>query len=120
MHDAHRDDGPPQGTAVRRRARIPPVLDWLPRYSPRWLPLDVTAGVTVWALIVPEAMAYAAIAGVPVQYGLFAVPLALVGYAVFGTCRELFVGPSATIASLSAVTVGPWSRRVPTRAATSP
>jgi SulP family sulfate permease len=42
-----------------------------------------------------------------VQYGLFAVPLALLGYAVFGTCRELFVEPSATIASLSAATVVP-------------
>jgi MFS superfamily sulfate permease-like transporter len=50
-------------------------------------------------------MAYASIAGVPVQYGLYAVPLALVGYVVFGACRQLFVGPSATVASISAVAV---------------
>ena len=51
-------------------------------------------------------MAYAAIAGVPVQYGLYAVPLAFVGYVLFGGCRQLFVGPSATVASISAVAVG--------------
>jgi SulP family sulfate permease len=50
-------------------------------------------------------MAYAAIAGVPVEYGLYSVPLALVGYVVFGGCGQLFVGPSATVASISAVSV---------------
>ena len=61
----------------------------------------------MWALVVPEAMAYAGIAGVPVQYGLYAVPLAVVGYMVFGTSRQLFVGPSSTVAALSAATVAP-------------
>jgi MFS superfamily sulfate permease-like transporter len=86
--------------------RFLPILTWLPQYRRAWLPLDVVAGVTTWALLVPEAMAYAGIAGVPVQYGLYAVPLALVGYAVFGSSRELFVGPSAGIATLSAAAVG--------------
>jgi high affinity sulfate transporter 1 len=83
-----------------------PVLDWLPRYDRSFLTRDVIAGLTVWALVVPESMAYASIAGVPVQYGLYSVPLALIGYVLFGACRELFVGPSATVASISAVTVG--------------
>ena len=82
-----------------------PVLQWLPRYDRGLLTGDSIAGLTVWALIVPESIAYAAIAGVPAQYGLYAVPLALVGYVVFGGCRQLFVGPSATVASISAVTV---------------
>ncbi len=83
-----------------------PIITWLPRYDRAWLPLDVIAGLTVWALVVPESMAYAGIAGVPVQYGLYAVPLAVLGYLVFGSSRQLFVGPSATVASISAVAVG--------------
>ena len=87
-------------------ARYVPVLDWAPRYDRSWLTRDVIAGLTVWALVVPESLAYASIAGVPVQNGLYAVPLALIGYVIFGSCRQLFVGPSATVASISAVAVG--------------
>ena len=92
-------------TAPSAFRRYVPLLDWLPRYDRGFLTRDVLAGLTVWALVVPESMAYASIAGVPVQYGLYAVPLALLGYVVFGACRQLFVGPSATVASISAVAV---------------
>ena len=91
---------------MNRIARFMPIATWLPRYDRTWLPLDVIAGLTVWALVVPESLAYAGIAGVPVQYGLYAVPLAVLGYLVFGSSRQLFVGPSATVASISAVSVG--------------
>ena len=60
------------------------------------------AGLTVWALMVPQALAYAGIAGVPVQNGLYVMPLAVVGYALLGSSRHLYVGPSATVATLSA------------------
>lgn len=89
------------------RERFVPISGWLRSYPRGWLKADVLAGLTVWALVVPEAMAYAGIAGVPVEYGLYAVPLAVVAYAVFGTSRRLFVGPSSTIAALSASTVAP-------------
>jgi SulP family sulfate permease len=91
----------------RGLGRFVPVTTWLPRYRRPWLRADVLAGLTVWALVVPEAMAYAAIAGVPVQYGLYAVPLAAVAYLVFGTSRQLVVGPSSSVAALSASTVAP-------------
>jgi MFS superfamily sulfate permease-like transporter len=52
------------------------------------------AGLTIWALMVPQAMAYAGIAGVPVPNGLYVMPLAVVGYALFGSSRHLFVGPA--------------------------
>jgi high affinity sulfate transporter 1 len=84
-----------------------PILDWLPGY--KWgehLRWDLIAGLTVWALLVPEAMAYAGIAGVPPQAGLYAAPLALLGYAIFGTSKQLFVGPSSTVAIVSASVVG--------------
>ncbi len=86
----------------RRARRFLPFLSWLPDYRGSWLTPDLVAGATLWALVVPEALAYAAIAGVPVQYGLYAVPLALVGYFAFGSSRELFVGPSASVAAISA------------------
>ena len=87
-------------------SRFVPIAAWLPRYDRSWLRWDVVAGLTVWAIVVPESIAYAVIAGVPVEYGLYAVPLALLGYVVFGGCRQLFVGPSATVASVSAVALG--------------
>jgi len=95
---------PEEKSLVRRYL---PILDWLPGY--RWgedLRWDLIAGLTVWALLVPEAMAYAGIAGVPPEAGLYAAPLALLGYAVFGTSRQLFVGPSSTVAIVSASVVG--------------
>ena len=78
---------------------------WLRGYDRAWLPVDVMAGLTIWALMVPQAMAYAGIAGVPVQNGLYVMPLAVVGYALLGSSRHLFVGPSATVATLSASSV---------------
>ena len=81
------------------------IPTWLRRYDRQSLPADAIAGVTIWALMVPQAMAYAGIAGVPVQNGLYVMPLAVVGYAMFGSSRHLFVGPSATVATLSGSTV---------------
>jgi high affinity sulfate transporter 1 len=78
-----------------------PILDWLPKYQGSWLRIDVIAALTVWSLLVPEAMAYASIAGMPPETGLYAAPLALIAYAIFGTCRHLDVGPSSTVAALS-------------------
>lgn len=78
-----------------------PIVGWLPKYQSAWLRPDLIAALTVWALVVPEAMAYAGIAGVPPEYGLYAAPLALLGYAIFGTSRHLNVGPSSTVAALS-------------------
>jgi SulP family sulfate permease len=94
-------------TAPRRVTRWVPIAGWLPSYRRAWFKADVLAGLTVWALVVPESMAYANIAGVPVQYGLYSVPLAVLGYAIFGSSRQLFVGPSSTVAALSAATIAP-------------
>jgi high affinity sulfate transporter 1 len=78
-----------------------PIVSWLPKYKTAWLQPDTIAALTVWALLVPEAMAYAGIAGMPPEYGLYAAPLALLGYAIFGTSKHLNVGPSSTVAALS-------------------
>jgi high affinity sulfate transporter 1 len=68
---------------------------------------DAIAGLTLWALVVPEAMAYASIAGVPAQFGLYSVPLAVLAYAWLGSSQRLFVGPSSTVAALTATVVAP-------------
>ena len=67
---------------------------------------DVIAGLTVWAVLVPEALAYASIAGVSPVVGLYAAPAALVFYAAFGSSRHLVTGPMAATAALSAAAVG--------------
>lgn len=83
-----------------------PILDWLPKYQRQWLRADILAGFTIWAVMVPEALAYASIAGVPAIYGLYTVPFPLLIYAMLGTSRTLVVGPDSATALISSVTVG--------------
>jgi high affinity sulfate transporter 1 len=83
-----------------------PITEWLPAYQQSGLRGDVMAGLAVWAMTVPQALAYAGIAGVPPIYGLYTVPLAMIAYALFGTSRTLSVGPESAIAIISAVSVG--------------
>ena len=75
-------------------------------YQRDWARGDVVAGLTVWAVLVPSALAYATIAGVPPVVGLYAAPAALVLYAALGSSRQLVTGPSAAAAALSAAVVG--------------
>src|SRR5207344_3470992 len=75
-------------------------------YDRRWVRGDLIAGLTVWAVLVPEALAYASIAGVSPVVGLYAAPGALILYAAFGSSRHLVTGPMAATAALSAAAVG--------------
>jgi high affinity sulfate transporter 1 len=77
----------------------------LARYRGDWLRGDLVAGLTVWAVLVPEALAYATIAGVSPVVGLYAAPGALIVYAALGSSRHLVTGPMAATAALSAATV---------------
>jgi len=86
-------------------ARLLPILEWAPRYQRSWLPLDLVAGLTLWGLVAPEAMAYAGIAGLPPQAGLYTLVVSLLVYAVFGTSRHLSVGATSATAALIASTV---------------
>ena len=83
-----------------------PIVDWLPRYERGWLRDDLLASLTVWALVVPQSIAYAQIAGLPPQSGLFATFAGLLGYAVLGTSRQLVVSPTSSTAAISAALVG--------------
>ena len=82
-----------------------PIFASLAGYDRSWLKSDLIAGLTVWAVLVPEALAYASIAGVSPVVGLYAAPPALVLYAAFGSSRHLVVGPMSATAALSAAAV---------------
>jgi SulP family sulfate permease len=84
-----------------------PIRHWLPQYERRWLRPDLVAAAAVWAVLVPEGIAYASLAGMPPATGLFAALAPLLVYAVLGTCRQLTVGPSSAIAAFSAAAVAP-------------
>ena len=86
--------------------RLLPVLGWLPAYRRDWLLPDVLAGLAVWAVMVPEGMAYAGIVGVPPIMGLYTLVPPLIAYALLGTSRVLVVGPDTATGLISALTVG--------------
>jgi SulP family sulfate permease len=87
--------------------RYLPILNWLPGYRGAWIKDDAVAALSVWALLVPQGLAYATIAGVPVEYGLYTAFAALIAYAVFGTARQVVQGPSATVAAVSTAVITP-------------
>lgn len=86
--------------------RYLPILDWAPGYQTDWLLPDVLAGLALWAVMVPEGMAYAGIVGVPPIMGLYTIVPALIAYALLGTSRQLVVGPDTATGLISAVTIG--------------
>ena len=88
-------------------ARVFPILQWLPRYERSWLSRDAIASVSIWALLVPQSLAYSSIAGVPVQYGLYTAFAALLGYALFGTSKQMAQGPSAAVAAVVGAIISP-------------
>ncbi|NXN97359.1 S2611 protein, partial [Rhinopomastus cyanomelas] len=82
---------------LRRRL---PVLRWLPRYSRGWLQLDAMAGLTVALTVVPQALAYAEVAGLPPQYGLYSSFMGCFVYCVLGTAKDVTLGPTAIMSLL--------------------
>src|SRR6201988_1260985 len=86
--------------------RVFPILSWLPAYQRDWLLPDVLAGLAVWAVMVPEGMAYAGIVGVPPIMGLYTLVPPLIVYTLLGTSRLLVVGPDTATGLISALTVG--------------
>jgi SulP family sulfate permease len=83
-------------------ARVLPILSWLPAYHRAWLRPDLIAGLAVAALVVPKSLGYAGIAGVPLQYGLYAAAAGALIYALFGTSRQIATGPSSALAAVAA------------------
>jgi high affinity sulfate transporter 1 len=83
-----------------------PVLDWIRDYRSEWIQLDVVAGLTAAAVVIPKAMAYATIAGLAVQVGLYTALVPMVLYALLGSSRPLSVSTTTTMAILTAAALG--------------
>lgn len=81
------------------------MTSWLPHYRRAWLARDVLAGVAVAAVAIPTAMGYSSVAMVPVEAGLYSLPAALILYALFGSSRQLAIGPTSTVAVMSGAVI---------------
>ena len=100
----------PMPKAASKMERWFPIGAWLLKYNwGKFLSADLIAAVSVAALLIPESMGYSTVAGVPVQIGLYAAPLALIGYAMFGGSKLLVFAAAGSVAAVSASVVGALS-----------
>lgn len=83
-----------------------PPADWLAEYRPSWLLGDIVGGITLAAYAIPVSLAYAGLAGLPPQVGIYGYLLGGLGYALFGSSRQLAIGPTSAISLMIAGTVG--------------
>lgn len=90
--------------------RLLPIVQWLPAYQPAWLRLDLMAGVTLAAYAIPVSLAYASLAGVPPEMGLYCYLVGGLGYVLFGSSRHLAIGPTSAISLLLGVSLLEFSR----------
>lgn len=96
------------------RAAFPPA-QWLPTYQPKWLANDAIAGVTLAAYGIPVSLAYASLAGLPPQYGIYCYLVGGLFYALFGSSRQLAIGPTSAISMLVGTTVAGMADGDPAR-----
>jgi high affinity sulfate transporter 1 len=82
-----------------------PPAEWLPQYQLRWLRSDIIAGITLAAYAIPVSLAYAGLAGLPPQVGIYGYLLGGLGYALFGSSRQLAVGPTSAISLMVGGTI---------------
>jgi high affinity sulfate transporter 1 len=104
------NDDAPVGVAT-----VIPSLRWLPQYERSWLASDAIAGITLAAYAIPVSLAYASLAGLPPHYGIYCYLVGGIGYSIFGTSRQLAVGPTSAIAMLVGTTVAGMADGDPAR-----
>jgi high affinity sulfate transporter 1 len=103
------------GDSVRGWRAVFPPAQWLAAYRPQWLAHDAIAGVTLAAYGIPVSLAYASLAGLPPQYGIYCYLVGGLFYALFGSSRQLAIGPTSAISLLVGVTVANMADGDPTR-----
>jgi SulP family sulfate permease len=101
---------------MSRLGRWIPIIDAFRGYQPAWLRGDLIAGVSVCVVMIPSVVAYAELAGLPPQHGLYAALAALIGYAFFCSSRHVIAGPDGAVALLVATAIGPLVVGDPARA----
>lgn len=90
-----------------------PILNWLPRYNGQDALGDLVAGITVGLTVIPQSLAYSNVAGLPPQYGLYGSFLGCFIYVIFGSCKDIPMGPTAIISLLTYQTVSHLEAPVP-------
>lgn len=103
------------GTSMRGWRTVFPPAQWLTTYRPQWLARDAIAGVTLAAYGIPVSLAYASLAGLPPQYGIYCYLVGGLFYALFGSSRQLAIGPTSAISMLVGVTVAGMANGDPGR-----
>jgi high affinity sulfate transporter 1 len=96
------------------RAVFPPA-QWLPAYRPQWLARDAIAGLTLAAYGIPVSLAYASLAGLPPHYGIYCYLVGGLAYALFGSSRQLAIGPTSAISMLVGATIAGMAQDDPAR-----
>ena len=94
--------GIPLDVGRDRLLDLVPVLRWLPAYDRSWLKFDLVAGLSLAAFAIPDNMAYATLAGLPPEYGLYTGLMAPLAYFLFATSRHAYVGPASSAAIMVA------------------
>ncbi|PKL71421.1 MAG: SulP family inorganic anion transporter, partial [Methanobacteriales archaeon HGW-Methanobacteriales-2] len=89
-----------------RISTILPITKWAKNYDKTWLRSDIIAGITVGAFIIPESIAYVYLANLPPEVGLYSAMVAVLVYVIFGTSRQLSIGPLSTLSILVGSTLG--------------
>jgi SulP family sulfate permease len=95
-----------QGKNMEMMTRYLPILDWGRRYRADQLGDDLLAALIVTIMLIPQSLAYALLAGLPAEVGLYASILPLLAYGLFGTSRALAVGPVAVVSLMTAAAIG--------------
>ena len=98
---------------MRLLARHLPILDWGRRYDRETAAADLVAAVIVTIMLIPQSLAYAMLAGLPPETGLYASVLPIVAYALFGTSRALAVGPVAVASLMTATAAAAVAAAIP-------
>tara|TARA_R110002020_G_scaffold15555_31_gene55385 strand:+ start:3613 stop:5466 length:1854 start_codon:yes stop_codon:yes gene_type:complete len=96
----------PEGRRMQRLARFVPVLDWGRRYDRNALSNDLIAALIVTIMLIPQSLAYALLAGLPPEAGIYASIVPILLYSIFGTSRALAVGPVAVVSLMTATAIG--------------
>src|SRR5512137_712727 len=97
----------------KRLTRFVPIIDWARAYRREWLRDDLISGVVVGMIMIPVAMAYAQMAGVPPQAGLYSAIVGMAAYAIFATSRHLKITTSSTMSIMSIAVVAPLAASDP-------
>jgi sulfate permease, SulP family len=109
------EETPSEAGPLGKWRTVFPPSQWLPRYRSEWLSKDAVAGITLAAYAIPVSLAYASLAGLPPEYGIYGYLVGGLGYALLGSSRQLAIGPTSAISMLVGATVGGIALGDPTR-----